>query len=61
MKYSPNMLDALTMKSEEQTVSLRVWIHQQLKFTFLSDISDDVLDKMEEKDLTDLVDSLKYF
>jgi hypothetical protein len=62
MKYSPNMLDALMMHNDsDELISLRTWIHWKLKFTFLPDVSDNILDTMRDKDLNELVNSLKYF
>ena len=62
MKYSSNMLDTLIMHNDMNTsISLRTWIHWKFEFTFLPDISDNVLNTMGEKDLNELINSLKYF
>lgn len=62
MKYSANILDTYQKYDEShQLITLRQWIHQSMKFTFIPDVPDETLNRMNEKDLTDLVKTLEMF
>ena len=62
MKYTSKMLDDIMVSNNsDKYISLRAWIHSQIKFTFLPDIPDETLDSMKDNDLTELIESLKLF
>ena len=62
MKYSSKILDTHKMCDESQNlITLRQWIHQTMKYTFMPDVSDETLDKMKDEDLNILVKTLSIF
>ncbi len=62
MKYSSKILDTHKVYDDSHNlITLRQWIHITMKYTFMPDISDETLNNMNDKDLTDLVKTLEIF
>lgn len=62
MKYSSNILDTYQMRDDSQNlITLRQWIHQTMKYTFMPDVSDETLNNMKDEDLNILVKTLLIF